>query len=364
MRRIFSTLVLQSLASQNCYRHALFMADGGSRRKYSAPHGVYLLGVVAAVKSLFHSPKEDAERKRIVDTVREAILSYRDGDAPRSINLLHQALSAAQQSNDVKAVNYICDVLANIYYELMDTVKAKALFLSLTDSLISSGTKKTDPAVVEISLKLADIYAMEGNYELAEEGFKFCIETQKSVVDETDKVYDKKWMKRFKTTRSDEDAERDELTDPYALYGMILESYSRYLMSRKRVEESKKHFSRALELARDIYSPLSAHIIIMMNNYAIECVKQGEYELARHYYGEVIYRAVHCHELEWQLPAFYCNYAESLWHCGQRKEALEMAERALSLAASGDKNVLKHVKEFCDSLKRDFAKSPTSVRAK
>ncbi|CDW52189.1 tetratricopeptide repeat containing [Trichuris trichiura] len=266
-----------------------------------------MVGIVATVKSFFHSTKEDVERKKIADIIREAILSYRNGNAPQSIDLLHKALSDANESGDEKAVNYITDLLANIYYELMDTVKAKALFLSLTDRLIGSGTKETDPTIVEISADL--------------------------------------------------NAQKDELSDPYALYGMILETYSRYLMSRKRVEDSKKHFNRALELARDIYSPLSAHVIIMMNNYAIECVKQGEYELARGYHSEVVYRAVHCQDLEWQLPAFYCNYAETLWHCGQKKEALEMAERALSLAASGDKNVLKHVKEFCDSLRKEMNKS-------
>ncbi|KHJ41160.1 hypothetical protein D918_08747 [Trichuris suis] len=197
----FCKLHVHQTNYSDSYRRAFFVAVSGPRRKYSTSRSVYLLGVIASVKSLFHSTEKDAERKKIADVIREALLTYRNGNAPQSIDLLHQALSNANELGDENAVNYITDLLANIYYELMDTVKARALFLSLTDRLIASGTKKTDPSIVEISLKLADIYSMEGNDELAEQGFKFCLETQKLVVEDMDKSYDKQWLKRFKATR-------------------------------------------------------------------------------------------------------------------------------------------------------------------
>lgn len=47
---------------------------------------------------------------------------------------------------------------------------------------MASGKEKDDPAMVEISIKLASMYAMQSRDEEAETGFKFCLDsTRKSL---------------------------------------------------------------------------------------------------------------------------------------------------------------------------------------
>lgn len=53
---------------------------------------------------------------------------------------------------------------------------------------------QNDPAVIEISLKLADIYGKNGDHEKAELGFQFCIEAARGHVMNADQEYANRWV--------------------------------------------------------------------------------------------------------------------------------------------------------------------------
>ncbi|KRY35100.1 Tetratricopeptide repeat protein 19, mitochondrial [Trichinella spiralis] len=258
------------------------------------------MGVVGTFKSWFHSVEDDDKRVQITNLVKEAIGCLRKKLFEDAIDILHNALKIAEEANDDRAINYIYDLLANIYYEMNVSEKALALFHNLMNRLLSQKVPKDDASIIEISLKMADLYAMMGNDEMAE-------------------------------------------SDPYALYGMVLETYSRYLLSKDRVDESVEYFNRALEFARDIFSPVSAHVVIMLNNYAVLLLNRAQFQLARKYYD--------------LLPSFYCNYAEALWHCGEHEEAQKIAKKAIHLAADvKDEKQRKRVTEFYNALLKDAQK--------
>ncbi|XP_003375482.1 putative tetratricopeptide repeat-containing domain protein [Trichinella spiralis] len=261
------------------------------------------MGVVGTFKSWFHSVEDDDKRVQITNLVKEAIGCLRKKLFEDAIDILHNALKIAEEANDDRAINYIYDLLANIYYEMNVSEKALALFHNLMNRLLSQKVPKDDASIIEISLKMADLYAMMGNDEMAE-------------------------------------------SDPYALYGMVLETYSRYLLSKDRVDESVEYFNRALEFARDIFSPVSAHVVIMLNNYAVLLLNRAQFQLARKYY-----------DIADLLPSFYCNYAEALWHCGEHEEAQKIAKKAIHLAADvKDEKQRKRVTEFYNALLKDAQK--------
>ncbi|KRZ83426.1 Tetratricopeptide repeat protein 19, mitochondrial [Trichinella sp. T8] len=318
---------------------------------------LYLMGVVGTFKSWFHSIEDDDKRVQITNLVKEAISCLREKLFEDAIDILHNALKIAEEENDDKAINYIYDLLANIYYMMNVSDKALALFHNLMNRLLSQKVAKDDASIIEISLKMADLYAMMGNDEMAESGFEFCLKTQKEVVDDHEKRFNRKWLRTQKVIRSENLAEGEEYSDPYALYGMVLETYSRYLLSKDRVDESVEYFNRALEFARDIFSPVSAHVVIMLNNYAVLLLNREQFQLARKYYGELIGRAVHCPDIADLLPSFYCNYAETLWHCGEHEEAQKIAKKAIHLVADvKDEKQRKRVTEFYNALLKDAQK--------
>ncbi|KRX87118.1 Tetratricopeptide repeat protein 19, mitochondrial [Trichinella pseudospiralis] len=245
---------------------------------------LYLMGVVGTFKSWFYSVEDDSKRVQITNLVKEAISCLRKKLFEDAIDILHTALRIAEEENDDRAINYIYDLLANIYYEMNVSEKALALFHNLMNRLLSQNVAKDDASIIEISLKMADLYAMMGNDEMAESGFEFCLKTQKAVVDDHEKRFNRQWLRTQKVIRSEYLAEGEEYSDPYALYGMVLETYSRYLLSKDRVNESVEYFNCALEFARDIFSPVSAHVVIMLNNYAVLLLNRAHFQLARKYY--------------------------------------------------------------------------------
>ncbi len=56
------------------------------------------------------------------------------------------------------------------------------------------------------------------------------------------------------------------------------------------------------------------------------------------------------------LPGYYCNYAEALFHCGRREEALDYARRAVALAKNAEPRIARYVGEFHRQMLNDYTK--------
>ncbi|KAF3857574.1 hypothetical protein F7725_010775 [Dissostichus mawsoni] len=66
--------------------------------------------------------------------------------------------------------------------------KAEKLFKAAMSFMLSGGTPEDDNAVIEMSLKLATIYAEQNKTELAEHGFRFCLESLQEKLQREEKV--------------------------------------------------------------------------------------------------------------------------------------------------------------------------------
>lgn len=75
---------------------------------------------------------------------------------------------------------------------------AERLFTTVMGRLIAKGTPQNDPAVIEISLKLSDIYGLKGDHEKAELGFQFCVASAREHVIKADENFENTWT--LKTT--------------------------------------------------------------------------------------------------------------------------------------------------------------------
>jgi len=77
----------------------------------------------------------------------------------------------------------IIDMQANVAFMRQDYKKAELLFKNVAQRLIyHQNHLQTDNSIVEISLKLAQIYKETGRFPEALAGFQYCVETQQKKV--------------------------------------------------------------------------------------------------------------------------------------------------------------------------------------
>jgi tetratricopeptide repeat protein 19 len=90
--------------------------------------------------------------------------------------MLHIALRLAQQQQDADGITYVYDLLANLALEKGEFNKSEKLFVSVMQRLLGSGVAQDDSKIIHISLKLAEIYALQAEkpefHTKAKEGFR------------------------------------------------------------------------------------------------------------------------------------------------------------------------------------------------
>lgn len=94
---------------------------------------------------------------------KSIIVCSTDSRFEEADGILHNAIRKAQETGNVEAESYAMDILANLYFELDKPDEAEQLFVHLMKVVLQRGRPQNDPAVIEISVKLADIYASRGD---------------------------------------------------------------------------------------------------------------------------------------------------------------------------------------------------------
>ncbi|KAL3310184.1 hypothetical protein Ciccas_011254 [Cichlidogyrus casuarinus] len=129
--------------------------------------------------------------------------------------------------------------LANIYLLKKDHKKAEELLTQAIREAVSSGIQPSHAMVVEMSLKLALIYAEANENAKAASGFEFCIQTQ---------------QEKLKSSDLDPEEKHNEL----ALLGMSQNYYSKHLYEVGDYQDALKLTLSALESCQSVYS--SEHV--------------------------------------------------------------------------------------------------------
>merc|ERR1719339_404408 len=102
--------------------------------------------------------------------VKRGILAIQEGDLARADRLLHIALKMAQDGGREEAITHIFCLLGNLALERNFPGQAERLLKTVVQRLIAAGEPTDSNSVVEISLKLAQIYASIGTLQQAEQG--------------------------------------------------------------------------------------------------------------------------------------------------------------------------------------------------
>ncbi|CAH1786900.1 unnamed protein product [Owenia fusiformis] len=204
--------------------------------------------------------------------------------------------------------NYIFIHMANLAFGMFKLEAAEKLFKDAMRGYLEAGLEKDDNALVEISMKLAMLYAMQEKHEEAVEGYKFAIEAQERKMSQSEVI--------------------DENT--IALWGMCLDAFSKYFLTRNNYRDAYGYTERALTVAFQVFGENHPQTATLWNDLANISYLMGNIDNAI----SQCEKAIELGELLQipELAAFYCNLGSILLHNGEFEKAFEKCTKASKLA--------------------------------
>ncbi|VDM95286.1 unnamed protein product [Thelazia callipaeda] len=307
-------------------------------------------------KDFIGFPALQLDEDPLKHVIKKAWLHRKQHDYQQAVLILEEAMELAGKHNNELIISRVIDELANTYYEMGKLDEAEQTLRDLMRRLIILHKKQDcDPEVIDVSLKLADIYAQKGKINDAETGYKHCVTKQMKVVERHMTKYSISYGGTYDIPQLINQYGA-VFTDPLALYGLCLEQYSHFIArygEEERLDETVQLMDEALKISHQIYGINCFHTINMLNNYAALLMVRNRFDLAKKYLEVGIDRVLYIDECCSLVPGYYCNYSEALYHCGQRAEALQYAKKAVSLANSGSKELRRYTERFLQDMEKD-----------
>ncbi|XP_032563787.1 tetratricopeptide repeat protein 19, mitochondrial isoform X2 [Chiroxiphia lanceolata] len=209
-----------------------------ARQRWARPAGAALAFLGGL--SLFPRDAEEEEGEdAIILLLKKAKLSVMKGELAEAERLLHQALRLSHQEDNRQAIAYTYSVMANVAFMQGQLDNAEKLYKASMSYLLAGDMKEDDNAILEMSLKLASIYAAQKQDKLAIAGYQFCILTLE------EKIAKQKDL-------PEDVLPAEEKANTRLLLGMSLDSYARYLLSVNQLPAAQKMYEKALQIANDV----------------------------------------------------------------------------------------------------------------
>ena len=280
--------------------------------------------------ALFGLKKSEEEEKKepqddIILAMKHAKLAERKKDGQTAEVMYHKALTLVaehektQDMTDEQLLNAriaIYDSMANLYLSQGLFDKAESLYKETMRGQIQKGISEKDNSVIELSLKLAMIYAMQNKNTDAEKGYKFCISSLQQ--------------------KTEKESEAD--ADTLALMGMCRNSYARFLMVAQRLAEAEEEMKRCVNVGLQAFGPNHPQVAVLLNDVATLESMQKKHDAAAATLDKAIRIAQNSQSPD--LAAFYCNQGNIFIHKYDLKQAKRSCKIALRLARdNGDKEV-------------------------
>ncbi|XP_067328217.1 tetratricopeptide repeat protein 19, mitochondrial [Anolis sagrei] len=292
-------------------------------------------------------PKEAKQEEAIIFLLKKAKLNIMKGEMEEAERILHEAARMAQKAENTAGLIYTYDTMANLALSRGQMEQAEKLFKATMSHLLAGNMKEDDNAVLEISLKLASIYAAQNQDKLALAGYEFCILTlEEKVARQKDQPQDS--------------LPEEERKDTRLLLGLSLDSYARFLLAWGRASAAQKMYNRALRIAAEEQGETHPQTVVLMSDLATALDSQGLYE-------EAYVQAKRAAELakETEHPEAHIvlnNLAGILMHKEDYSGAKRVYHEALKRAEkSGDDATAKYIrKELLELAKRRKRRSESS----
>ena len=135
-------------------------------QKSSGQNQIFLMSGLLTWLGITSDPNADHD-SNLVTTVKRGILASQEGDFKRAQQILHLALRQANEFDDQAAINHIFCLLAEIAIEMNLFGEAERLYIEVMKRIITGGEAQDSNAIVEMSVKLANIRVIREDFENA-----------------------------------------------------------------------------------------------------------------------------------------------------------------------------------------------------
>lgn len=346
-QKIKKTFLLDT--ARPCKSEVLFKEERWSHESTNRTMGVPILAVFSFFSFSKSDDKESEEKQKdegleeedgIIFLLKKAKLSIMKSELEDAERILHQAAGLAHESDNKQAMLYTYDLMANLALLRGHYESAEKLFKAVMSLMLAADTSQDDDAFIEVSLKLASIYAAQNRHTLAFAGYEFCILTLE------EKTEKQKELPEDELTAEEKDNTR-------LLFGLCMDSYARYLMANRHLPLAQTMCERALKICMEVQGEAHPQTVVLMNDLATVLDSQGQHDKALKHVkraSELARQTEHPDE-----HVVLSNLAGILMHQGAEnfdqarkifKEALEQAEK------KSDAAVIQQIKEGLAELSR------------
>ncbi|XP_027144966.1 tetratricopeptide repeat protein 19, mitochondrial [Larimichthys crocea] len=273
--------------------------------------------------------------------LKKAKLSVYRGQLQDASQFLHQAVVIAHQTQNQQAIIYTYSLMANLAYVEGRLNHAEKLFKAAMSFLLSGGTPQDDNAVIEMSLKLATIYAEQNKAELAEHGFRFCTESLEAK------------LEKQKEVPAEEQTEEQEVLrkETRLLLGLCLDSRARYRASKLHLTQAGQDYQNALNICRQEQGDTHPQTLVLMSDLATILDLQGRHDDAL----VLVQQAVDLSRSAGHPDQHVLlgNLAGILLHKGRLEDSVRFYQEALNLARqAGDQEAVDKIHEGLKEVKK------------
>nr|XP_055161341.1 tetratricopeptide repeat protein 19, mitochondrial isoform X2 [Nyctereutes procyonoides] len=209
----------------------------------------------------------DEAEAEIIQLLKRAKLSIMKDEPEEAELILHDALRLAYQSDNRKAITYTYDLMANLAFIRGQLENAEKLFKATMSYLLGGGMQQEDNAIIEISLKLASIYAAQNRQEFALAGYEFCISTLEEKIEREKEL-------------AEDILSVEEKASTHLLLGMCLDTYARYLLFSKQPSQAQRMYEKALRISEEMLGERHPQTIVLMSDLATTLDAQGRFDEA------------------------------------------------------------------------------------
>lgn len=252
--------------------------------------------------------------------------------------ILHDALRLAFKSDNKKAITYTYDLMANVAFIRGQLENAEKLFKATMSYLLGGGLQQEDNAIIEISLKLASIYAAQNRQELALAGYEFCISTLEEKIEREKEL-------------AEDILSAEEKANTHLLLGMCLDSCARYLLFSEQPSRAQGMYERAVRISEEILGEHHPQTVVLLSDLATTLDAQGRFDEAyacAQRAAELARRGEHP-----ELHVLLRNLAAILTHREQYAQAKAVYQEALQRAErKRDEVSVQHIREELAELSR------------
>lgn len=140
---------------------------------------ISILPAISIVKNYRPKPVTDSDvEDNILHLMTLARIALEKGDTERAEGILEMGLKISEEHKVYIGVPYMYDILSAIAFAKGNMQKAEHLLVNVIEKLIQVGLPENSNHIIDFKLRLSRIYSSYRESDLAEIGFKTCLQEQ------------------------------------------------------------------------------------------------------------------------------------------------------------------------------------------